>query len=504
MLLNDDTQNTTIPSRKVLRLLTNKILTLRIPYVGISLVIVLVGVLPPVATATDLPNLGDSSAAVISDAEQQALGREFMRGARKQFKFVTDPELTNYLNRLGDLLVANSDAPTEPFQFFLIDNPDLNAFAVPGGFISVHTGLILATESESELAAVLAHEIAHISQRHLPRMIAAAKRQSLPATAALVGAILLGGQAGAAALAATNAALLEAQLRFSRDFEREADNLGIRTLAGSGYDPTAMARFFGRLEQSTRLSESNAPEFLRTHPLSVNRIAESEARALDYPAAPPGSDEEFHHIRAKIRATLVQDTARAAAQFADNLKQGNFKNENAERYGYALALAASSQYEPALAEIEKLILSHVDTPRYHIAYSQIQLQAGQFEQALKTLTDATELFPDDNLLQQYYADALLKTNNAEQAKPILRKQIRHEPKNPGLYQMLARAAGETGAIAESYQALAEYYYLLYDIDQALEQLHTASEHVGDSFYLKASIDARTQELQAEKARINDK
>jgi len=454
--------------------------------------------------ATELPDLGDSSAAVISDSEQQALGKEFMRGALKQFQFVSDPELTTYLRELGNSLVANSESPTDSFQFFLIDNPDLNAFAVPGGFISVHTGLIMATESESELAAVLSHEIAHISQRHLPRMIAAAKRQSLPATAALVGAILLGGQAGAAALAATNAALLESQLRFTRGFEREADNLGIRTLAKSDYDPTAMARFFGRLANATRLNESSAPEFLRTHPLSTNRIADSQARALDYASVPPGPDVAFHHIRAKIRATLAGDATRTATQFAENIKKGDYKNENAEHYGYTLALAASSQYDQALKEIDSLIKAHPDTLSYHIARSHIQMAAGKFEQALNSLNNAIEKFPDSGLLQQYYADALLKTNNAEQAKPILSKQIRREPDNPDLRKMMARAAGETGATAESYQALAEYYYLLYDLDAALEQLHTASEHVGDSFYLKSSIDARIEELQTEKARVNDK
>ncbi len=314
----------------------------------------------------------------------------------------------------------------------------------------------------------------------------------------------MGGQAGAAALAATNAALLESQLRFTRDFEREADNLGIRTLARSDYDPAAMARFFGRLENATRLNESDAPEFLRTHPLSTNRIADSEARALDYPSAPAAADIAFHHIRAKIRATLAGDTTRTAAQFAENIKNGDYKNENAERYGYALALAAGSQYDQALKEIDSLIDIDPDMLRYYTARSQIQMQAGSFEQALDTLDEAQQKFPDSSTLQQYYADALLKTNNAKQAKPILRKQIRRDPENPDLQKLMARAAGETGATAESYQALAEYYYLLYDIDKALEQLHTASEHVGDSFYLKSSIDARIAELQAEKARMEVK
>ena len=299
----------------------------------LATILALITGVPSVSATSDLPELGDRSAVVMSRIEEEQLGQEFMRNARQRLKFIEDPEILGYLRDIGQKLVARSDSPEQKFQFYVVQDSTLNAFAVPGGHITVHTGLITTAQTESELAAVIAHEIAHVSQRHLPRMFAKMEQQNLPALAGLIAAILLGGQAGQAALVATNAKVLENQLRYSRDFEREADAVGIRTLAESGFEPRAMPGFFERLQQWSRIHDFGAPEFLRTHPLTSDRVAHSEARADSYPAAKPRSQSEFFHIRAKIRALYSLDQAETAQGFAANLAEKRYEDPDAERYG---------------------------------------------------------------------------------------------------------------------------------------------------------------------------
>ncbi|MDH5650141.1 MAG: M48 family metalloprotease, partial [Gammaproteobacteria bacterium] len=250
------------------------------------------------ADTSNLPDLGDESGALISPLEERRLGEDFMRQARHQLQFIDDPELVDYLQSLGNKLVAQSENTQQPFRFFLVNNPSINAFAVPGGFITVHTGLVLAAETESELSAVLAHEIAHITQRHIPRMFAAQKRTAAPAMAALLAAILMleagHTEGGEAAIALSTASMVQSQINFTRAHEEEADRVGTQIMADAGHDPRAMAAMFKRMQSWGRLYETNLPEFLRTHPLTGRRIAESENRANQYPtiASKPRPDYE--------------------------------------------------------------------------------------------------------------------------------------------------------------------------------------------------------------------
>ncbi|HLF22379.1 MAG TPA: M48 family metalloprotease, partial [Burkholderiales bacterium] len=201
------------------------------------------------ANAITLPDLGDASRTVISPAQERRLGEDFMRRARQSLAFSDDLEISDYLQTLGQRLVAHSDSPGTSFRFFAVNDPTINAFAVPGGFIGVHTALILAAESEAELASVLAHEISHITQRHIPRLLAEDQNATLPAMAAILAAILLAGHGGEAAVALTGATLAQRGIGFTRAFEEEADRIGVRVLAQSGFDPRAMPAFFERMQQ---------------------------------------------------------------------------------------------------------------------------------------------------------------------------------------------------------------------------------------------------------------
>lgn len=454
--------------------------------------------------ASDLPDLGDPSTSALSVLEEKRLGQQFMRQARQQLEFVEDPELVGYVRALGQGLVASSDAPGGYFRFYLVRDPNLNAFAAPGGHIAVHTGLILAASGESELAGVLAHEIAHVTQRHLPRMIERSKRQSLPAAAAMAAAILLGGQAGQAALVATNAAVIESQLRYTRDFEREADAIGIRTLTESGFDANGMVTFFKQMEQWSRIRDGGVPEFLRTHPLTPDRVAEAETRASRAPPPTRLSNSDFLHMRNKIRATFDGRPEQTALHFESELRDGRAADEMASRYGMALGLMRSAQHDRARSEIRRLLEAAPDYGPYLVAYGEIEMAAGAYDAALAAFAAGVERNPGYPPLTQLYAEALIKTGHAEQAKPILREQIRANPEESGLYGLYARAAGESGAAFESYQALGEYYYLQGELRTALDQLYTARRHAGDSFYATSSVDARIQEIEEELRRLEDR
>lgn len=460
------------------------------------------------AGTQDLPDLGDESAAVMSPYEERKLGETLMRQVRASLRLVNDPEINDYVQALGQRLVVHSGSARSDFRFFVINDPTINAFALPGGFIGVHTGLIMAAQSESELAAVMAHETAHITQRHLPRMFAESKRASKQIVAALLAAIVLASageaQGSQATLALASAGLAQKRLNFTRAHEEEADRVGIRILTAAEFDPQAMPAFFERLQNWGRLNETSLPEFLRTHPITSRRIAESRNRAEEYPYRQIPDSADFQHIRAKLRATTGGNPAEIVSVLKENLDQGKYRNEDAERYGYTLALLRIKEYDAARKEVAVLLQKNPDMVSYRILEAEIEMAAGQYEQALSRYAAATREFPSSRPLQRYYAAALLKTGHAQKARELLKKILKNRSDDPALQKMLATAAGETGARLEAHQAMASYYYLNGNLGAAIEQLQIAKRFAGDSFYLKSSLEARIKEIEEELSVENKK
>ncbi len=456
-----------------------------------------------IADTGNLPDLGDESAAVISPLQERKLGEQFMRTARSQLDIIDDPELSTYIQTLGRTLsTKKSPAANEEFHLFIVNDPSVNAFAVPGGYIGVYTGLILATEAEAELASVLAHESAHIIQRHIPRLIAQSQRTTIPAMAALLAAILLAGsgsQGGEAAIAITTATLVQKQLNFTREFEQEADRIGMRILTSAGYDARAMPAFFERMQTYTRLYETNLPEFLRTHPITTRRIAESRDHAEHYPVVKNPDDTNFYHIQAKIRVLAGERTADTVSSFKSNLASGQYPHKNAEHYGYVWALLANKQYSEARRDIRELLAQHPRYGLYLIAQAEIEMAAGNYTDALALYAAATKKIPDDLALAQRHASALLKTDHPAEARSLLKKLVRQRPDDPALQKMLATAAGNNGTLREAHQAMAEYYYLTGNTDAAVGQLQIARRYAGDRFYFLSSLDARIKEIRDEEA-----
>lgn len=465
------------------------------------------GQTPAYADNTNLPDLGDASLAVISPAQERKLGEDLMRQSRRSLSFMDDPEITDYIQSLGQKLVSHSDDPHQEFRFFVINNPTINAFALPGGFIGVHTGLILATQNEAELASVLAHEIAHITQRHIPRMIAESQRTTLPALAAVLAGILMassGHQGGEAAIALAGATVAQKEINYTRSFEEEADRIGMQTLARSGFDPRAMPAFFEQMQNLNRLNETDLPEFLRTHPVTTNRIADSRNRAEQYKVHPLPDSMEYLLVHAKIRALAPGDPDEIVRGFKDDLAQGKYRNADAERYGYTVALLRARQLAAARTEVQKLIERQPNTPAYRILQAEIEMAAANYKQALAIYAAAYAKTPSNAALLRYYASALLKTEHYRQAKNLLATAVQRQPDDPTLYKMLAQAAGGTGSSYEAHKALAEHYYLDGNPHAAIEQLQIASRFTGDNFYRQSSLEARITAIKEEMAAYQKK
>jgi predicted Zn-dependent protease len=451
------------------------------------------------ANETILPDLGDASGTLISPAEELKLGKEFMRQARRQLKFLDDPELQQYISGLGNRIASQSNHIQHPFSFYIIDNTALNAFAVPGGFIVVHTGLILNTDSEAQLASVLAHEVAHINQRHIPRMLVAQEKGVGTAMLGIFAALLLfqAGEieGGEAAIAFSTAGLAQQQLNFTRTHEEEADRLGIELLVGAGFDARAMPRFFKKMLNWSRLYDTNLPEFLQTHPLTTRRIAETQDRAERYTARRSPDSSAFHHIRAKIRARSEEQPATAVARFAANLKQKRYANKNSEEYGYAIALMRNHQFKKARTIIRKLRLTKPDQINYQVIEAENELLANNIGKALKLIGTAYEKAPTNTALQSSYAKTLIRAKKHKKASKLLKIAIKQRPVEPSLHKLLAQAAGSANEKLKAHQALAEYHYLIGEPIKAVKQLQLAIQFAGENKYLKAGLQARIQELQ---------
>lgn len=443
-----------------------------------------------------LPDMGDAAGGAMSVPEEAVLGRELMYELRQQVPLIDDLELLAYLNDLGLRLVSYSDRPQLEFSFFLVDAPGINAFAMPGGYIGINAGLLIESRSESELAAVLAHEIAHVTQRHLARRMAASRGLSVRTTALVLAAILIGSQnpqAGQAAAAAGMASSVQQQLNYSRAHEQEADRIGLQTLAAASFDPSGMPRFFQRMLDASRYG-NRPPEYLSTHPITESRIADTAARAEGYGQRDALESVDFGLMRNRLIA-LKTPTEEALARFHAEQDSKDWRQSQASRYGLAIALSQSGRHNEArkvLAELDPKLAEH---PAVLLAAAQIEQRAGNTSASLSLFRKLLELFPDHLAGTAHYAEALLVDEQNDDAYLLLSRRARdaHEPR---IYWLLGRAAQASGRPVESKLALAEYYQLRGDLPSAILQIEQALAG-GPDPHQAARATARKEQLQAE-------
>jgi len=424
----------------------------------------------------NLPDMGSPADAILNNSDEARIGRMIMRDIRNSGQVVEDPLVTEYLNDIGSRIAAQSNKGDHDFTFFAVDDERINAFALPGGFIGIHTGLLESSRNEDELAGVIAHEVAHVTQRHIARAIHANSRQSLLTTAMMLGAIIVAAAGGSSdavqgAMAVAQGTAAQQQINFTRSNEYEADRVGIAALADAGFDPYGMASFFEVMSrQQTSSPEMRAPEFMRTHPVTTARIAEARSRAREYPQI--RSDDSISYGIARTRIIVARfDTPKEAVAY---FEARDYEAQNdIERYGRAVAYQRAEDYLGALAIFEELLEKDKSVIAYHIGLGQTLVALDQTSDAIETFERALELFPRNIPLVIEYGERLLEMRQAKKAHALLLDLMNNVPPTPEQVRLIARAASQAGEEAEAYYYLSEYRLMIGDLTGGISYLQQA-------------------------------
>jgi predicted Zn-dependent protease len=453
--------------------------------------------LPLLAYADGLPDLGDISQEMISPQMERQIGEQSMFQIRADNSYMDDPEIADYLNQLGGRLVANSPEPSQPFEFFAINDSAINAFALPGGFIGVNTGLLQLAQSESELASVLSHEISHVTQHHYAHMVSGQRYDSLAALATLAVAILAARnnpESANAAIVGTQAGVMQRTLNFTRQNEKEADRIGLSILDKSGFDTRAMPLFFERMQKATQMVEGNTPSYLRTHPVTHERIADVDDRVQQIPYHLVPDSLDFQLMRARLTAS--QKTPQEAITFFDAaLGAKKFGNPIAHRYGLVLALLRDHQSKRAEQEFAVL---HKQSP----LNATIETLAGQIKQLDKQDKEiiafyrtALKNFPQHHALIYDYAEVLLQDRRYTEALKLLDEQVNRDGNDPKLYELQARSYAALGRHQEEHHMLSYVRILHGDLFGAIDQLQLAKQS-GNDYYQLSTIETELKQYRA--------
>ncbi len=410
--------------------------------------------------------------------------------------YVDDPEINGYLNRLGSRLVSQSIEARQDFEFFVLNDATLNAFAMPGGYIGVHTGLIMASHSESELASVLAHEISHVTQHHLARQLGMQSQAQLPMLLSLAVAILASrnhADLAQGALMTGQAASIQHQLNYSRDFEREADRLGLQLLERAGFDIRAMADFFERLQKYGRLYENNAPGYLRTHPLTTERIADMENRIQSRPYRQVTDSLDFLLVRAKLKAEegTPQD---AVTDFESQLRERKFSNETATRYGYAIALIRDKNYAMAEQQVSELRRLKVNAAMIESVAASLRKEQNDLPGALKILKAALARYPQERALAYALVETLLASGEPQEALHFTLEDLLTYSTDARMQGLQAKVFAALGKRLQQHRAQAEAYAIQGQLLMAIEQLQMAQKAGDGDFFEQSQVDARLREF----------
>ncbi|WP_424540158.1 M48 family metalloprotease [Shewanella fodinae] len=449
------------------------------------------------AAIDDLPDLGTAASHALSIDKEMIYGDAYMRVIRAQAPVLYDPLLEQYITELGNRLVAHANDVRTPFYFFMLQNDEINAFAFFGGHVAVHTGLFLYADNESEMASVLAHEISHVTQRHLARSIEAQQKTGPVTLAGMLGAILLtiaAPQAGMAALASTQALSAQSQINYTRQHEQEADRFGMRTMVAAGFDPNAAATFFAKLAAKYRYT-SKPPQMLLTHPLPESRISEARDRAAQYPHIDVQPNLNFHLAKARIqvRFSSYSDTA-ALSLFNQQLDKKDYVFKEAALYGKALALFRLKDYKGAEAIIDDLLKQDPDNLFYLDTKTDLLTESKKYDQAIKLLEAQRRFRPSSLVINTNLANAYLENKQAAKAIPILEQMTFDDKENLLPFQMLSEAYQQTGDKAMEFYEKAEVMALRANYEGAIDQLNFAYRESDGKPLQIARIEAKLRQF----------
>ena len=450
-----------------------------------------------VSEELQLPELGSTTSGTVSLQKEYELGRAFLKAFRSQVRTISDPLLQDYLEELIYKLASFSTLKDKRLDIVIVDNKTINAFAVPGGVIGIHNGLLLQAGTEAQLSTVLSHELAHLSQRHFARNIEAQKRNTIPNMAGLLAGIIIaatsGGSAGMAALTAVQAATLQSQLRYSRLNEQEADRVGMQTLVRADMDPDAAADMFEKMQQATRYASNRPPEFLLSHPVTESRISDARNRSRKYPKKLYKDSLRFQLMQSRVALHFSGNSKDTVAQFQAKLNSGS-AHPDADQYGLVLALTANGNFAEAQKQLTPLRDAAPMEMSYLIAQAELYTASGENEEAIKLLDKALSINPGNHPLTMTLANALIKANQAHRAESLLEGHTARKPNDPAVWYLLAETHGLAGNIVGVHRARAEYFVLNGVLDRAARQLSYALPLVKNNHLDTTKIKERIKEI----------
>ena len=466
-------------------------------------ILALVLSLLPAASQAALPDLGGNAFNTITPEKEKQLGDVMMRQTRGSLPMVYDPLLEEYINSLGNQLVTRANDVRFPFRFYWVNNKNINAFASLGGNIVSHTGTLAVADSESEFASVMAHEIAHVTQRHIARFVEAQNQKAPLTLAGVLGAIVLATvnpEAGMAAMVAAQGASQQSAINFTRSNEQEADRIGMQILSESGFDPHAVPEFFRKLSEQSRFVNQQLA-FLQTHPLSQSRVSDTRLRAEQFPKRFVPDSQDFTLAKARVMARYHHSSKDAQIIFRKKLSEPG-GNTKANQYALAVALLDDQQYAGAKKLIEQLLQNDEHNLYYIDVYTDILLAEKAYQPALDMLEQQYLLRPNNLVVTLNYANVAPKSGANRLAIHLLKNLLYYKNDSILAYDLLSEAYKAAGDMAGFYEARADLSYQLANYPKAIDDVNEALNHLTSEEKLEnRRLEAKKSQLQTEFDRL---
>ena len=465
------------------------------------------GLLPSTASLSSdikLPLLGDSASGVISKQQEYELGRLWLKSFRSRVREYDDPLMQQYLEQLLYNLATYSDLEDPRLELIVVKNPSMNAFAVPGGVVGFHTGVFAFAENEDQMVSVLAHELAHLSQRHFARGVESQRASSIISMAGLLASLVIaataGGDAGMAAITSTQAMTMQGQLRYSRSNEKEADRMGMQTMERASRDPAAVAGMFETMLRATRFSGSRLPEFLLSHPVTEKRISDARGRAMKHSMRHYVSNPEYFLMQARAMVAMEKSPIDSIKRFQAKL-DSNTQNSDAANYGLALAYIKLGEHAKAGKILDDLIEANPFLLTFRHTDIELDIARRDYAAALDKLNQLLARNPNNYPLTRLKSEALWQAHRYEDAGEVLTALSRMRPEDPMVWYQLAEVRGLAGNISGVHQARAEYFILVGAFGKARDQLSLAVKLVALDFKRSAIIRQRLKDIAAMEDRL---
>lgn len=452
-----------------------------------------------IVTANNLPELGDYSSSKISESDEIFIGRQILFQVNQSDSIIRDIEISDYLDLLGKRLINASTDPAKKIEFFIVSDPSINAFAMLGGVIGVHSGLFLASNTESELASVISHEIAHINQKHISRFLLQQERASYQSTFIMAVALLLARsnpQLASTAMAGASAGSVQGALDFTRENEKEADRVGIQTLNNAGFDVRGARDFFTTLKQANQFSGGAAPAFLQTHPITSSRINDIEDRLKDFPYKQRVDNQTFHYVKGKLKALLDnrEDTKNI---LEENIKNKIYINEGGERFALAYIYLIDNEFIKSYEQMQWLFDNEQSNPMLSQLYINYLIKINKVTEAKKIYEQNLNFFPSNRSFIYGLADLYLETQDSEKAIKLLKENEQKFSQDPILYKLFAKGYANQGKKLLQYENLAEAAYYNFNLQEAIIRMDLAIKANDGDFYQKSRVESRLKQFQKE-------